>query len=62
MMCMQEWHDYKLMWNPSEYGGVTTISVPADVIWTPDIVLYNRLFISDGRRYMLINFNLRTKN
>jgi len=48
MMCTQEWHDYKLMWNPSEYGGVTTINVPAHDIWTPDIVLYNRYLLVVG--------------
>ena len=38
----QFWRDYKLMWNPEEYGGVTSLHVPADHIWRPDIVLYNK--------------------
>ncbi|XP_063993392.1 acetylcholine receptor subunit alpha-like 1 [Diachasmimorpha longicaudata] len=37
----QEWDDYKLKWNPEEYGGVDTIHVPSEHIWLPDIVLYN---------------------
>ncbi|KYN08172.1 Acetylcholine receptor subunit alpha-like 1 [Cyphomyrmex costatus] len=37
----QEWHDYKLRWNPDEYGGVDTLHVPSEHIWLPDIVLYN---------------------
>ncbi|XP_057331701.1 acetylcholine receptor subunit alpha-like 1 [Microplitis mediator] len=37
----QEWNDYKLKWNPEEYGGVETIHVPSEHIWLPDIVLYN---------------------
>ncbi|XP_044018760.1 acetylcholine receptor subunit alpha-like 1 [Aphidius gifuensis] len=37
----QEWNDYKLRWNPEEYGGVETIHVPSEHIWLPDIVLYN---------------------
>ncbi|XP_034935100.1 acetylcholine receptor subunit alpha-like 1 [Chelonus insularis] len=37
----QEWNDYKLKWNPEEYGGVDTIHVPSEHIWLPDIVLYN---------------------
>lgn len=37
----QEWTDYKLKWDPDEYGGVTKLHVPADQIWLPDIVLYN---------------------
>ncbi|KAF4519435.1 hypothetical protein B566_EDAN008662 [Ephemera danica] len=37
----QEWHDYKLKWNPEDYGGVETLHVPSEHIWLPDIVLYN---------------------
>ncbi|XP_023323772.1 acetylcholine receptor subunit alpha-like [Eurytemora carolleeae] len=37
----QFWEDYKLQWNPEEYGGVTMLHVPSDHIWRPDIVLYN---------------------
>jgi len=38
----QEWSDYKLKWDPSEYGGIEDINLPAEQIWLPDIVLYNR--------------------
>lgn len=38
----QEWIDYKLKWDPSEYGGIEDINLPAEQIWLPDIVLYNR--------------------
>ncbi|XP_052436624.1 neuronal acetylcholine receptor subunit alpha-2-like [Carassius gibelio] len=37
----QEWNDYKLRWNPSEFDNVTSIRVPSEMIWVPDIVLYN---------------------
>ncbi|XP_037093025.1 acetylcholine receptor subunit alpha-like isoform X1 [Pollicipes pollicipes] len=37
----QHWEDYKLKWEPEEYGGVTMLHVPSDHIWRPDIVLYN---------------------
>ncbi|KAG5344499.1 ACH1 protein, partial [Acromyrmex charruanus] len=37
----QSWHDYKLKWDPKEYGGVDMLHVPSDHIWRPDIVLYN---------------------
>ncbi|XP_068242824.1 acetylcholine receptor subunit alpha-like 1 [Palaemon carinicauda] len=37
----QEWKDYKLVWNPDDYGGVQTLHVPSEHIWLPDIVLYN---------------------
>nr|XP_042904024.1 acetylcholine receptor subunit alpha-like 1 [Parasteatoda tepidariorum] len=38
----QEWNDYKLRWEPEEYGGVSKLHVPAEQIWLPDIVLYNK--------------------
>ncbi|KAK7922073.1 hypothetical protein WMY93_008975 [Mugilogobius chulae] len=42
----QEWYDYKLRWNPENYGGITSIRVPSENIWLPDIVLYEN---ADGR-------------
>ncbi|KAJ8398069.1 hypothetical protein AAFF_G00431460 [Aldrovandia affinis] len=37
----QKWSDYKLRWNPEDYENVTSIRVPSELIWVPDIVLYN---------------------
>uniref|UniRef100_A0A8C5L2N3 Cholinergic receptor, nicotinic, alpha polypeptide 4 n=1 Tax=Jaculus jaculus TaxID=51337 RepID=A0A8C5L2N3_JACJA len=37
----QEWHDYKLRWDPGDYENVTSIRIPSELIWRPDIVLYN---------------------
>lgn len=37
----QEWQDMKLRWNPEDYLGITSIRVPSDSIWIPDIVLYD---------------------
>ncbi|KAJ9590338.1 hypothetical protein L9F63_027823, partial [Diploptera punctata] len=37
----QKWIDYKLRWDPEEYGGVDMLYVPSEHIWLPDIVLYN---------------------
>uniref|UniRef100_A0A8C3ANB1 Neuronal acetylcholine receptor subunit alpha-5 n=1 Tax=Cyclopterus lumpus TaxID=8103 RepID=A0A8C3ANB1_CYCLU len=42
----QEWLDRKLRWNPEDYLGITTIRVPSNRIWLPDVVLYDN---SDGR-------------
>ncbi|KAG8041809.1 hypothetical protein G9C98_007113 [Cotesia typhae] len=38
----QKWFDYKLQWDPMEYGGVEMLYVPSENIWLPDIVLYNK--------------------
>ncbi|XP_027391603.1 neuronal acetylcholine receptor subunit alpha-2-like isoform X1 [Bos indicus x Bos taurus] len=37
----QEWSDYKLRWNPVDFGNITSLRVPSEMIWIPDIVLYN---------------------
>ncbi|KAG7261159.1 hypothetical protein CRUP_003077 [Coryphaenoides rupestris] len=31
-----------LTWEPSDYDNVTSIRVPSELIWVPDIVLYNK--------------------
>lgn len=41
-MEFQSWMDYKLRWDPAEYGGVEVLYVPSDTIWLPDVVLYNK--------------------
>jgi len=38
----QEWYDVYLRWDPRDYGGVDHFYVPADDLWKPDIVLYNK--------------------
>jgi len=35
------WYDGNLQWNPEDYGNITAVSVPAESVWRPDIVLYN---------------------
>ncbi|OQV13812.1 Acetylcholine receptor subunit beta-like 1 [Hypsibius exemplaris] len=40
------WNDPQLAWNPSEYGNIQKITMPADKVWTPDIVLLNN---ADGK-------------
>ncbi|XP_013406818.1 acetylcholine receptor subunit beta-like 1 isoform X6 [Lingula anatina] len=35
------WYDYQLVWDPADYGGISSIRVPMDKVWTPDIVLFN---------------------
>jgi hypothetical protein len=36
-----KWTDAKLKWNASKYGGIKFLHIPSDLIWTPDLVLYN---------------------
>ncbi|XP_038660163.1 neuronal acetylcholine receptor subunit alpha-7 isoform X2 [Scyliorhinus canicula] len=35
------WTDCYLRWNVTEYGGVRNLRFPSDLVWVPDILLYN---------------------
>ncbi|KRZ62670.1 Acetylcholine receptor subunit alpha-type unc-63, partial [Trichinella nativa] len=37
----QVWTDSNINWDPNDYGGVDVLYVPADQLWTPNVVLYN---------------------
>ena len=36
-----QWFDYKLVWDPAKFNGIKKLHIPSDLIWTPDILLYN---------------------
>ena len=37
------WMDYQLMWDPKQYGGIDfALRIRPDLLWTPDIVLFNK--------------------
>ncbi|CAJ0593787.1 unnamed protein product [Cylicocyclus nassatus] len=38
---IHHWYDHRLSWNPEEYGGVRHFHLPGEMIWLPDIILYN---------------------
>ncbi|CAF0748630.1 unnamed protein product [Rotaria sordida] len=38
---LHKWHDYSFIWSPEDFGGVEFIHIPNDLIWKPDLVLYN---------------------
>ncbi|OQV25479.1 Acetylcholine receptor subunit beta-like 1 [Hypsibius exemplaris] len=41
-----KWVDPQLTWDPASYGGITSIRLPLDKIWMPDVVLINN---ADGK-------------
>ncbi|XP_064596150.1 neuronal acetylcholine receptor subunit alpha-9-like [Liolophura sinensis] len=43
------WYDPQLRWNRSDFGNVSSIHVAADMIWKPDIVLYNEVGLETGK-------------
>ncbi|CAP20664.2 Protein CBR-ACR-6 [Caenorhabditis briggsae] len=38
---VHRWHDIRLSWNPQEFGDITLMHFPGEMIWLPDIILYN---------------------
>jgi len=36
-----QWTDYRFVWNSSDFGGVKTLRIPIEMIWRPDILLYD---------------------
>lgn len=41
----QEWNDYNLRWNESEYGGIKDLRITPNKLWKPDVLMYNRYVI-----------------
>ncbi|XP_013406817.1 acetylcholine receptor subunit beta-type acr-2 isoform X5 [Lingula anatina] len=55
------WYDYQLVWDPADYGGISSIRVPMDKVWTPDIVLFNNAdgkFSEDYKSNVIIYSNI----
>uniref|UniRef100_A0A668TJZ5 Uncharacterized protein n=1 Tax=Oreochromis aureus TaxID=47969 RepID=A0A668TJZ5_OREAU len=40
-----QWYDHYLQWNQSEYPGVKNLRFTPDQVWTPDILLYNSIYL-----------------
>lgn len=38
---IHEWKDGRIMWDPSDFGGLRFTHFPSDDLWRPDIILYN---------------------
>ncbi|XP_034280665.1 neuronal acetylcholine receptor subunit alpha-9 [Pantherophis guttatus] len=38
----QTWHDAYLKWDKDRYDGLDSIRIPSNLVWRPDIVLYNK--------------------
>nr|XP_014432239.1 neuronal acetylcholine receptor subunit alpha-9 isoform X2 [Pelodiscus sinensis] len=38
----QSWYDTYLKWDKNKYDGLDSIRIPSNLVWRPDIVLYNK--------------------
>ena len=36
------WQDQRMTWIPRANGGITTLHIPAEQLWFPEFVLYNK--------------------
>lgn len=43
----QVWHDAYLKWDKEDYDNLEMINIPSDLVWKPDIVLYNKSVTRD---------------
>ena len=41
---VQKWFDERLQWDPVDFANVTSLNVPRDEVWYPDVVI-SELFV-----------------
>ena len=37
------WHDSRYEWNPDEYDGITSLTLPFSDVWAPEVILHNSI-------------------
>ncbi|XP_066974094.1 neuronal acetylcholine receptor subunit alpha-6-like [Macrobrachium rosenbergii] len=48
---LNEWEDPRLKWDPEDYGAIPKITVPHDMLWKPDIAVYNSANVGENLAY-----------
>ena len=43
LLGFQGWTDSRLQWNAEDFGNISVLRLPADMVWLPEIVLENKL-------------------
>ena len=41
-LCLQEWIDEFMRWDPADFSNITMLRIPCHKLWLPDMVLYNK--------------------
>lgn len=52
----QYWTDIYLSWNPESYPGVQNLRFPSNLVWVPDILLYNRWVVLSAQLTVTLFF------
>lgn len=40
--CLQGWMDSRLQWDAEDFGNISILRLPPDMLWLPEIVLENK--------------------
>ncbi|XP_066271575.1 neuronal acetylcholine receptor subunit alpha-9-like [Branchiostoma lanceolatum] len=43
MWIRMAWHDGRLVWDPDDYGGMVNMTIKAEDVWRPDMLLYDNV-------------------
>lgn len=49
LLGFQGWTDSRLQWDAEDFGNISVLRLPADMVWRPEIVLENKLSCSPPR-------------
>ncbi|XP_035997589.1 5-hydroxytryptamine receptor 3A isoform X1 [Fundulus heteroclitus] len=54
-----QWKDERISWDPAQFCGITEISVPKDMLWKPDLFIYEMIQKDDSppNPYMLVAYD-----
>ena len=57
----QYWTDEFLQWDPAQFGGITSLHIPAELIWKPDLLVYNKFLflVSNLCKTFSANMNIK---
>nr|AAR98634.1 acetylcholine receptor, nicotinic, alpha 9 like (58.1 kD) alternative variant a [Caenorhabditis elegans] len=52
------WQDEFLTWNPSDFGNIKSLHVPSEMIWKPDLLVYNNANMNIKENEMQTNVQI----
>uniref|UniRef100_A0A665VH88 Si:dkey-49c17.4 n=1 Tax=Echeneis naucrates TaxID=173247 RepID=A0A665VH88_ECHNA len=55
------WNNELITWDPAQFCGITQISLPVDLLWKPDLFIYEMIQKDESPRnpYMFVSYNGR---